>query len=201
MSDGRLFIISAPSGAGKTTLAKRLVEDMDSTVLSVSHTTRRMRSGEQHGVDYFFVDRADFETMIAGDEFLEHAEVFGNLYGTSKAEVDRLLRSGRNVLLDIDWQGARMVRRQVPGVQSIFVLPPSRRELEKRLRRRGQDEDSVISARMREAAEEMSHYGEYNHVLVNDDLDLALGDLKSIIYRRADAVRRVTIDIETLIEN
>lgn len=200
MFRGRLFIISAPSGAGKTTLAKRLVDEVDDAVFSVSHTTRPMRDGEQHGVDYFFVDRDRFEHMVEAGEFLEYAEVFGNLYGTSKAEVDRLLKSGRNVVLDIDWQGARMVRRQMPGVQSIFVLPPSREELERRLRQRGQDSGAVIATRMREAAEEMRHHDEYDHVLVNDDLERALADLKSIVAGRAEAVRTVTIDIDALID-
>ena len=195
MSYGQFFIISAPSGAGKTTLAKRLISEMENTVLAISHTTRDVRPGEQHGVDYFFVDREQFENMIAAREFLEYAEVFGNLYGTSKGEVNRLLQEGKNVLLDIDWQGARKVREQVPNAKSIFVLPPSWEELEKRLRARGQDSDVVISNRMREAEDEMSHRDEYNYVVVNDDLDHALEDLKSIISGRIDDVRPATIDI------
>ena len=195
MSYGQFFIISAPSGAGKTTLAKRLISEMENTVLAISHTTRHVRPGERDGVDYFFVDRKQFESMIAAGEFLEYAEVFGNLYGTSKGEVNRLLQEGKNVLLDIDWQGARKVRQQIPSVKSIFVLPPSREELEKRLRARGQDSDVVISNRMREAEDEMSHHGEYNYVVVNDDLDCALEDLKSIVAGRIDEVRPATIDI------
>ena len=195
MSYGQFFIISAPSGAGKTTLAKRLINDMDDTVLAVSHTTRQLRPGEQHGVDYFFIDREGFEDMVAAGEFLEYAEVFGNLYGTSKGEVNRLRQAGKNVLLDIDWQGARKVRQQIPDVKSIFVLPPSREELEKRLRARGQDSDAVIASRMQEAEDEMSHRDEYNYIVVNDDLDRALEDLKSIISGRIDEVRPATIDI------
>ena len=195
MSYGQFFIISAPSGAGKTTLAKRLISDVDNTVLAVSHTTRQVRPGEQHGVDYFFIDRDRFEDMVAAGEFLEFAEVFGNLYGTSKGEVNRLRQAGKNVLLDIDWQGARKVRQQIPDVKSIFVLPPSREELEKRLRERGQDSDAVISDRMREAEDEMSHRDEYNYIVVNDDFDRALEDLKSIVSGRIDEVRPATIDI------
>ena len=195
MSHGQLFIISAPSGAGKTTLAKRLICEMEDTVLAVSHTTRSMRNGERHGEDYFFVGRANFEEMIASGEFVEYAEVFGNLYGTSRSELDKLLTAGKNVLLDIDWQGARKVRRQMPDVQSIFILPPSREELEKRLRIRAQDSDAVIANRMREAEDEMSHYGEYNYVVVNDDLDLALSDLKSIISGDIAHLRKATINI------
>lgn len=195
MSHGQLFIISAPSGAGKTTLAKRLISEMDNTILAISHTTRSMRSGETHGVDYFFVDRKQFENMVATGEFVEYAEVFGNLYGTSRRELDKLLTAGLNVLLDIDWQGARKVSRQMPDVQSIFVLPPSREELERRLRARAQDSDAVISNRMQEAEDEMSHHGEYNYVVVNDDLDLALLDLKSIVSGHVENLRQATINI------
>lgn len=195
MSHGQLFIISAPSGAGKTTLAKRLISEMDNTILAISHTTRSMRSGETHGVDYFFVDRKQFENMVAAGEFVEYAEVFGNLYGTSRRELDKLLTAGLNVLLDIDWQGARKVSRQMPDVQSIFVLPPSREELERRLRARAQDSDAVISNRMQEAEDEMSHHGEYNYVVVNDDLDLALLDLKSIVSGHVENLRQATINI------
>ncbi len=195
MSHGQLFIISAPSGAGKTTLAKRLISEMDGTVLAVSHTTRPIRQGEAHGVDYFFIDREKFENMAAAGEFVEYAEVFGNLYGTSWSELDKLLTAGKNVLLDIDWQGARKVRRQMPEVQSIFILPPSRKELERRLRERAQDSDAVILNRMREAEDEMSHRGEYNYVVVNDNLDLALTDLKSILSGHIENLRRATISI------
>lgn len=195
MSHGQLFIISAPSGAGKTTLAKRLISEMDNTVLAVSHTTRSMRNGEAEGVDYFFVDREKFESMVAAGEFVEYAHVFGNLYGTSRDELDKLLTAGMNVLLDIDWQGARKVRRQMPDVQSIFILPPSREELEKRLRVRAQDSDAVILNRMLEAEDEMSHHGEYNYVVVNDDLDLVLADLKSIVSGHIENLRQATINI------
>lgn len=194
MSYGRFFIISAPSGAGKTTLARRIVDEFTDTVLAVSHTTRRMRLGEVDGVDYFFVDREEFEAMIEAGDFLEYAEVFGNLYGTSKSEVDRLLKAGNSVLLDIDWQGARKVRRQIPEVQSIFVLPPSMQELERRLRERGQDSGEVICRRMQEAADEMAHRDEYDHEVVNDDLETAMAKLRSIVSGPVDRPGRVTIE-------
>ena len=170
------------------------MDERSDTVLSVSHTTRPRRSGETDGVDYFFVDRSRFEAMVANAEFLEYAEVFGNLYGTSKTEVDRTLAEGRNVLLDIDWQGARKVRQRMPSVRSIFVLPPSRRELERRLRARGQDSDEVIARRMQQAEDEMSHRGEYDYRVVNDDLDEALAELRSIVYGRVEDAVGVTIE-------
>ena len=195
MSYGRFFIISAPSGAGKTTLARRIVDEIADTVLVVSHTTRRMRPGETDGVDYFFVDRAEFEAKVMAGDFLEYAEVFSNLYGTSKSEVKRLLKAGNSVLLDIDWQGARKVRRQIPEVQSIFVLPPSMQELERRLRERGQDSDEVICRRMQEAADEMTHRDEYDHEVVNDDLEKAMAKLRTIVSGSEDGPGRVTIDL------
>lgn len=195
MSRGKLFIISAPSGAGKTTLAKQLVSEMEDTVLAVSHTTRTRRTGEAHGVDYYFVDREVFEDMVSAGQFIEYAEVFGNLYGTSRSELDKLLAAGQNVLLDIDWQGARKVRQQMPLVRSIFILPPSREELERRLRARAQDSDTVISSRMQEAEDEISHRGEYNYTVVNDDLDLALKDLKCILSGHIEGLRKATINI------
>lgn len=194
MSHGRLFIISAPSGAGKTTLARRLVSELADTVLAVSHTTRPRRPGETDGVDYFFVDRSRFEAMVAEKDFLEYAEVFGNLYGTSKTEVDRLLEAGRNVLLDIDWQGARKVRQRIPSVQSIFLLPPSSRELERRLRGRGQDSDEVIARRMQQAEDEMSHRHEYDYQVINEDLDRAMTELHSIVTGRVESAEKVTIN-------
>ncbi len=174
------------------------MEWLPHTVLSVSHTTRPRRPGERHGVDYYFVDRAQFETMAAGDEFLEYAEVFGNLYGTSRDTVEALLRKGSNVILDIDWQGARKVRRNMPAVVSIFVLPPSWAELERRLRGRGQDTEAVIERRMREAADEMSHYGEYDYVVINDELEDALADLRAIIEGRGEHVRPLAVDVQSL---
>jgi len=199
MAKGRLFILSAPSGAGKTTLAKRLIAAVPDMVLSVSHTTRPKRNGEQHGVDYWFVSPADFQAMIERGEFLEHAQVFGNLYGTSRAGVETQLERGLDVLLDIDWQGARSVRQHMPEVVSIFILPPSLAELERRLRGRGQDSDSVVEGRMRKAVEEMSHHQEYDYKVINDDLDRATADLISIIDGHGETLRNVQIDMRSLV--
>lgn len=181
VSQGDLFIISAPSGAGKTTLARHLNEALPDTAFSISHTTRPQRRNETHGVDYYFVPEAEFLAMVDRGEFLEYARVFGNLYGTSKAAVRRLMQQGKTVLLDIDWQGARHIRRKMPGCGSIFILPPSLDELERRLRERGQDSDDVIRQRMQQAKDEMHHADEYDFVVVNDEFDRALGELCAIV--------------------
>lgn len=199
MRSGELFIISAPSGTGKTTLVKRLVGTVPDVVFSVSHTTRPRRPGEVEGSDYFFVDRTSFEQMVARGEFLEYAEVFGNLYGTARAAVADPMARGKSVLLDIDWQGARMVREAMPQARSIFILPPSRGELERRLRDRGQDSDEVIARRMRDAAAEMSHHDEYDYIVVNDDLESALADLGAIVQNRPTQTRSVDVDLRALI--
>jgi guanylate kinase len=168
-------------------------------VLSVSHTTRPERNGEQHGVDYWFVSRDEFLSMIEKGDFLEYAEVFGNLYGTSKAAIARQLEQGHDVLLDIDWQGARSVREHMPEVVSIFILPPSLMELERRLRGRGQDSESVVQGRMKKATQEMSHYQEYDYIVVNDDLDRASADLETIISGRGDELRNANVDMRSLL--
>jgi guanylate kinase len=178
---GNLFIISAPSGAGKTTLARRLNESLPKTAFSISHTTRPRRRNETDGVDYQFVSEEAFRGMVDRGEFLEYARVFGNWYGTSKAAVRSLVAQGKTVLLDIDWQGARHVRRKMPGCLSIFILPPSLEELERRLRARAQDADSVIQERMEQARDEIRHAGEYEFVVVNDDFDRALAELCAIV--------------------
>ncbi len=199
LSRGRLFIISAPSGAGKTTLAKALVNSVPNTVLSVSHTTRSRRAGELEGVDYHFVDGDRFQDMVREGKFLEYALVFSNYYGTSRETVEQQLSRGKNVLLDIDWQGAREVKQKLANVSSIFVLPPSRNELEKRLRNRGQDSESVIANRMREACEEMRHHDEYDYLVVNDDFDQALADLRAIITGNVERRRPVSADLTNLL--
>jgi guanylate kinase len=181
MSQGTLFVVSAPSGAGKTSLVKALRDSVDGFTVSVSHTTRAQRPGEQHGRDYFFVERSEFERMIEAGEFLEHARVFDNHYGTARSTVEAALEQGRDVLLEIDWQGARQVRALMPGCLSIFILPPSRKALQERLTTRGQDDHETIARRMRDAMSEMSHYGEYDYLVVNDDFEHALADLKSIV--------------------
>jgi guanylate kinase len=199
MSRGRLVIISAPSGAGKTTLARALVSSMSNVVLSVSHTTRERRAGELDGVDYHFVNNEQFRQMVEEGNFLEYARVFNNYYGTSQAAIEEQLSQGNNVLLDIDWQGARKVKQKVPDVCSIFVLPPSRKELERRLRDRGQDSEKVIADRMREASEEMRHHNEYEYLVVNDDFDQAVADLRAIITGNAGRRRPVSADLTDLL--
>ncbi|KAB7624422.1 guanylate kinase [Alkalilimnicola sp. S0819] len=185
---GTLYIISAPSGAGKTSLLRALVAAVPEVVVSVSHTTRARRPGELDGRDYHFLDHQEFEARVARGEFLEHARVFGNLYGTARAQVLARLEADQDVILEIDWQGARQVREAMPEAVSIFILPPSRGELERRLRGRGQDSEAVIEARMREAESELSHYAEYDYLVVNDDFELALADLRALV--RARQLRR-----------
>lgn len=178
---GTLFTVSAPSGAGKTSLVRALVDSTDHLRVSVSHTTREKRPGEVHGVNYYFVDHAEFTEMLEQDAFLEHAQVFANLYGTSKQWVEDTLNSGTDVILEIDWQGAAQVRRLLPEAVGVFILPPSRTCLHQRLTGRGQDGAAVIEARMAEAKNEMSHYVEADYLIVNDDFDAALNEFKSIV--------------------
>jgi len=195
---GRLFIFSAASGTGKTSLAKALVEQMPDVAFSVSHTTRAPRPGEQHGVHYYFVSPQQFDEMAAADRFLEHAKVFGNSYGSSRAVTENLLRQGKSVIFDIDWQGARAVKEKMPEAVSIFILPPSRAALQERLTARGQDSPEVVESRMRAAVSEMSHYKEFDRLVVNDDFNAALADLKAII-RGDGSPRPVQMDMDTLL--
>jgi len=178
---GTLYIISAPSGAGKTSLVREVLTTVPGISLSVSHTTRPMRPGEQDGVHYHFVGLAEFQAMIAVGAFLEYAQVFDNYYGTSKAGVTAQLQRGQDVILEIDWQGAQQMRRLFPDVVAIFILPPSRDVLESRLRARGQDSETVIARRLREVRTEISHCNEYDYLLVNEDFGRALADLQSIV--------------------
>ena len=196
---GKLFILAAPSGGGKTSLAQALIEGSPAIVRSVSHTTRAPRPGERDGVDYFFVPPADFERMAATGEFLEHATVFGNRYGTARHAVEAQLAAGKNVLLTIDWQGARRIKQQLPQARGIFLLPPSRAALEARLRARGQDNDDTIAVRMRQAQSEMSHYGEFDVLVVNDDFAAALEDLKAVILGNGAPKRPMNVDIAWLL--
>lgn len=178
---GNLYTISAPSGAGKTSLVQALVESTDNICVSVSHTTRPIRPGEIDGVNYHFVDHAVFKSMLADNAFLEHAEVFGNFYGTSKHWVQQQLQQGLDVILEIDWQGAKQVAQLLPQAISIFILPPSRAALHQRLTNRGQDDNSVIEQRMAAAVNEMSHYDQASFLVVNDDFQIALQDLRAIL--------------------
>ena len=180
---GNLFILSAPSGAGKSSLISALLKQTSVRPMqvSVSHTTRDPRPGETNGQHYHFVSKEVFQQAIAENTFYEHAEVFGNYYGTSEIAIDQQLEQGIDVFLDIDWQGARQIREQMPQAKSVFILPPSNGELERRLNVRGQDSDEVIAKRMSEAKSEISHYAEYDYVIVNDDFDAALMDFRAII--------------------
>lgn len=198
-NDARLYLISAPSGAGKTSLVRQLVADVPDLVVSVSLTTRPQRPREQHGEDYFFVSEEEFEKMAAGGRFLEHARVFDYHYGTARDQVERNLADGINVILEIDWQGARQVRATMPGAISIFILPPSRSELERRLRGRRTDSDAVIRRRLRDAETEMSHWNEFNYIVVNDNFEHALRQLKSIIADAEHAAHRDRAPLKPLI--
>jgi guanylate kinase len=189
MKRGRLIVISAPSGAGKTSLVKALLASEPSLRLSVSHTTRERRPTEQQGREYHFVSVPEFERLRDSGEFLEHARVFGNFYGTSRAFVERQLAAGHDVVLEIDWQGAQQVRRAMPQCVSVFILPPSRQALAERLDRRATDTAEVVARRLADAAGDMSHYREADYVVVNDDFARAAEDLKRIIAGNSDDLR------------
>nr|VFJ47914.1 MAG: guanylate kinase [Candidatus Kentron sp. DK]VFJ59956.1 MAG: guanylate kinase [Candidatus Kentron sp. DK] len=185
---GTLYVVSAPSGAGKTTLVRTLTETDPGVSLSVSHTTRPPRPGEEDGVHYHFVDRSVFQAMRQRNAFLEHAEVFGNYYGTSREWLAERLRDGVDIILEIDWQGARQVRGEFPEAVGIFVLPPSRDALRERLLGRGQDEEKIIAERMQKAQSELSHFDEFDYLLINDDFDVALSEIRAIF--RVERLRR-----------
>jgi guanylate kinase len=179
---GKLYILSAPSGAGKSSLLHALLDAVGASVaVSVSHTTRKPRPGEINGKDYHFVDVATFQAMVGEGAFLEHARVFDNYYGTSRPAVEQQLAAGQDVILEIDWQGARLVRELMPESIGIFILPPTREALRERLQGRGQDDAAVIERRMRDAISEMSHYAEYEYLVVNDVFERALVDLVAIL--------------------
>lgn len=186
---GTLYTVSAPSGAGKTSLVQALIEKLPALNVSVSHTTRAQRPGETNGINYHFVDNTRFSTMVENSEFLEHAAVFSNRYGTSKAAVESQLSEGNDVILEIDWQGAAQVREILPATVSIFILPPSQEALRTRLTGRGQDDETTIARRMAEAKSESSHYREANYLVVNDIFETALQDLVTIIE-----AQRLTLD-------
>jgi guanylate kinase len=188
-SIGKLFVISAPSGAGKTSLVRALLASDASLRFSVSYTTRQQRPTEQDGRDYFFVSQERFKEMRAAAEFLEHAQVFDNFYGTSKRQVQDLLQAGHHVILEIDWQGARQIRASLPERVSIFILPPSRAELERRLRGRGTDSEAVIARRLQDSLGDISHWNEFDYVIVNDAFEHALSDLQAIVTDPTTAAR------------
>jgi guanylate kinase len=199
MTKGSLFIVAAPSGAGKTSLVNALVEQQSAIRLSVSHTTRAAREGEVNGQDYFFVSQDNFAQMRDSGAFLESATVFDNSYGTSSETVLAQLQQGLDVILEIDWQGAEQVRSNFPESTSIFILPPSKAALEQRLR--GQDKEEIIARRMRDAENEMSHYVEFDYLIVNDQFDVALSDLAAIIIARRHSIAvQKQVNLELLTE-
>jgi len=193
LAPGHLFVVSAPSGGGKTSLVRALLDRAGALRVSTSHTTRGRRSGEQDGIDYHFIDEAAFTDMVDGGEFLEHARVFDHYYGTARAPVAERLAAGEDVILEIDWQGARSIRAAIPDTISIFILPPSIEELERRLNNRG-DKAETIVRRMRDAVNEMSHFGEYDYLVINDDFERAAAALVAIVtasrLRRAVQIQR-----------
>lgn len=184
-----MFVIAAPSGAGKTSLVKALLEERPALAVSISHTTRKQRPTEAPGREYHFVSVPEFKQLIDGNAFLEHAQVFDNHYGTSRAPVEECLAKGQNVVLEIDWQGAQQVRRSLPECASIFILPPSRQALEERLRNRQTDSEEVIARRLRDAVGDMSHWNEFDYVVVNDNFRKAVADLARIVDGTGSSLR------------
>lgn len=191
-SRGNLFIVAAPSGGGKTSLVRKLVSSLKDIVISVSHTTRSMRPGEAEGVDYFYVDQSTFLNMVGQGEFLEHATVFNNFYGTSAVQIAKRLQAGTDVVLDIDWQGAEQIRHAFPESLSIFIIPPSMDILKQRLTDRKRDDEQTIARRMQCARDELSHYNEFDYLIVNDNFDKAASELMSIVVAHRLSIRRQT---------
>jgi len=187
-----VFIISAPSGSGKSTLVSRLLHEVEGLMFSVSYTTRAPRGHERNGEDYHFISRPEFESALARDEFLEHASVFGNYYGTHRGILEESRTTGKDLVLDIDVQGARQLKSRIPEAVTIFILAPSRDILEKRLRARGEDSDAVIERRLHDAAQEIRNYSAYDYVLINEDLNNSAATLAAIV--RAERVRRIRIE-------
>ncbi|MDB6159038.1 MAG: guanylate kinase [Gammaproteobacteria bacterium] len=196
---GRLFVIAAPSGAGKTSLVKALLERKPELHVSISYTTRKMRPTEEDGREYHFVSVADFERLVQQGLLLEYAQVFDNHYGTGRRPVEAELARGNNVVLEIDWQGAQQVRRALPECVTIFILPPSRRSLEERLRNRRTDSEEVIARRLRDAVGDMSHWNEFDYVVVNDDFDKAVNDLVRIVEGRGEHLKAHRPELQGLL--
>ena len=194
-----LFIIAAPSGCGKTSLVKALLGSSSKLSVSVSHTTRKPRKGEINGENYHFVSKKRFGEMISNNDFVEHAEVFGNMYGTARSNIKEKLDANIDIILEIDWQGARQVRENMPNSISIFILPPSKNVLLQRLTDRGLDDDETISKRMKNSESEMSHYDEFEYLVINDQFDSALNDLKAIIQDCNNNIKNIELSLENQI--
>jgi len=198
---GKLFVVAAPSGTGKTSLVRALMQRMPELRFSISFTTRTQRATEQHARDYFFVDRAEFDRMIGADEFLEHATVYGNSYGTSKQQVENHLIAGDNVLLEIDWQGAQQIARAMPERRSIFILPPSRAALESRLRGRNTDTEEVIARRLSASIADLSHWTEFDYIVINDDFTRATDELEAIVRGQGEHLVRDRPEVRELVRS
>jgi guanylate kinase len=196
----RLFVIAAPSGAGKTTLVKALTTRNPELRFSISYTTRPKRRNEADGVDYLFVDKSKFDELRTAGALLESAEVFDNFYGTSREQVNEHLENGHHVILEIDWQGAQQVREAMPECVTVFILPPTREELERRLRTRGTDSDEVIQRRLRDSLSDMSHWSEFDYVIFNDDLDKAVADLEAVLAGTDDRLSTTNPDVQTVVD-
>jgi guanylate kinase len=196
---GQLFVIAAPSGAGKTSLVKALLQRMPELHVSISFTTRKIRPTEQPGREYYFVSVAEFQQLVAKGEFLEHAQVFDNYYGTGRGPVEAQLGKSQDVVLEIDWQGAQQVRKALPECQTIFILPPSRRALEERLRNRATDSNEVIERRLRDAVGDMTHWREFGYVVVNDDFEHAVRDLMRIVSGKGEDLRAGRPELQPLL--
>jgi guanylate kinase len=195
---GRLFVFAAPSGAGKTSLVRALMEKEPSLRFSISYTTRPRRPAERDGHDYFFVSRETFHQMARNGEFLEYAQVFDNWYATPRRQVEEALARGQDIILEIDWQGAQQVRAAMPEAISIFILPPSRASLEERLRQRSTDSDEVIARRLRDAVADMSHWQEFDYVIINEQFEIAVEQLRAIVAGRGEALRARRREVELL---
>ena len=196
---GSLYVVAAPSGTGKTSLVRALMQRMPELRFSISYTTRPKRETERHEHDYFFVSADTFKQMVDNREFLEHATVYGNSYGTSRKQVEDILAAGDNVLLEIDWQGAQQIARAMPERRSIFILPPSRTALETRLRGRKTDSDDVIARRLRESIADLSHWSEFDYIVVNDDFDRATAELEAIVSGQGEHLRRDRAELRELL--
>ncbi|MDB4140159.1 guanylate kinase [Candidatus Thioglobus sp.] len=191
-----LFIVAAPSGCGKTSLVESLINSTINLRVSISHTTRKPRDGEVNGTNYHFVSVAEFQKMVSDNAFIEHAEVFENFYGTSKKLINDNLNNNIDVILEIDWQGARQVKQNLPSAISIFILPPSKEALELRLKNRAQDDELIIKKRMLDAENQMSHYSEFDYLVINDNFNAALADLESIISSSNNLSKRAHLSLE-----